>query len=64
MIDYFFKLCNDKQIIQYMEDPLHFNDIIGWNKLLTKFKDSKVKIGSRRVYSTLEKAKKNCETYS
>lgn len=61
MIDYYFKLCSDKPIISYIEDPLYHGDFVGWNKLMNKFKDTKVKIGSRRLYQNIEKAKKHCE---
>lgn len=61
MIDYYFKLCNDKPIISYLEDPLHFTDFVGWNKMINKFKDHRVKLGSRRLYDNLEKLRKHCE---
>jgi len=44
-----------------MEDPLSSSDLKGWQKLLTKFKDSKVKFGSRKLYNSLENAKRLCE---
>ncbi|CAD8044068.1 unnamed protein product [Paramecium primaurelia] len=61
LIDYYFKLCQEKPIIVYLEDPIHHSDIVGWTKITNKFKDSKVKLGSRRLYSNIEKAKKHCE---
>lgn len=45
-------------VIVYMEDPICSSDIKGWQKLQTKFKDSKVKFGSRKVYCNLESARK------
>lgn len=34
-------------------------DAAGWTKMQSKFKDSKVRIGSRKLYSTVENLKKN-----
>ncbi|CAK92439.1 unnamed protein product (macronuclear) [Paramecium tetraurelia] len=64
LIDYYFKLCQEKPIIVYLEDPIHHTDIVGWTKITNKFKDSKVKLGSRRLYSNIDKAKKHCEILS
>lgn len=47
-----------------MEDPICSSDIKGWQKLLLKFKDSKVKFGTRKLYNNLENAKKLCEEAS
>jgi enolase len=44
-----------------MEDPICSTDTKAWVKLLTKFKDSKVKFGSRKLYNNLESTKKLCE---
>lgn len=41
-------------MIQYLEDPIFSGDHKSWHKLQTKFKDSKVQIGSRKLYHTLE----------
>jgi len=40
-----------------VEDPLAEEDVEGWRKLLLKFKDSKVELGSRRLYSNMKKLK-------
>ena len=52
-----FKLCNDRPLIGYLEDPMAEEDVEGWRKLLLKFKDSKVEIGTRKLYSNINKLK-------
>lgn len=44
-------------MIGYLEDPLAEEDVEGWRKLLLKFKDSKVEIGTRKLYSNINKLK-------
>lgn len=33
------------------------DDVEGWRKILTRFKDSKVELGTRKLYSNLAKSK-------
>lgn len=69
LIEYYFKLSQDRPLIQYMEDPLFSGDHKGWLKLLVsnffyikkaRFKNTNVKIGSRKVITTVEQATANC----
>lgn len=40
MIDYLVKLCTDKPIIMYLEDPLAATELAAWKKLRTKLSDT------------------------
>lgn len=33
LIDYYFKLCTERPLISYIEDPIFSEDLVGWNKL-------------------------------
>ncbi len=48
-------------VIQYIEDPVFTDDIEGWHKLLAKFNEHRVKIGSRKLYANLSDAKKHSD---
>lgn len=51
MIDYLFKLLQEKPSIVYLEDPLASSEKGAWRKLITKIRDTEatknVKIGTR-----------------
>lgn len=50
MIEFYYKLCQDKPIISYMEDPLLTTDDVAYNKMIEKFASHpSVKIASRKV---------------
>jgi enolase len=34
LIEYYFKLANDKPLISYYEDPVFTEDLVAWGKLL------------------------------
>jgi enolase len=48
-------------VITYLEDPIHSAEHGSWFKLTEKFKSTKVKIGSRNLYTSLENIKKVSE---
>ncbi|EGR33909.1 hypothetical protein IMG5_031500 [Ichthyophthirius multifiliis] len=56
-IDYYFKLCNDKPIIGYIEDPIKSDDLDGWLKLKNKFAEKNVYISSSFLYSSVQNIK-------
>jgi enolase len=57
-VDYYFKLCTDKPVISYLEDPVPPGDLAGWAKLTAKFTGSKVRLGSRKVYADEDSIRK------
>ena len=44
------KLCADKPLISYIEEPLLSTDETGYQKLLEKLATTSVKVSSKRVF--------------
>ena len=51
LINFYVKLCQDHPMLKYLEDPLGDGDLMGWKKMLDKFKEEKpeVKICSKSL---------------
>jgi len=51
LINFYVKLCQDHPLLKYLEDPLGDGDLMGWKKMLDKFKEEKpeVKICSKSL---------------
>jgi enolase len=47
LIDYYLKYITDHPLITYLEDPIADSDLIGWNKLYTKFESKNIIISSK-----------------
>ena len=52
--EFFFKICTDHPLIEYIEDPFVENDLLGYQKILKKFKDHmpRVKIGVKNWFKS------------
>lgn len=57
LIEYFFKLINDRPLIAYINDPLNPKDVKSYIKLIERFKDkSNVVISCRRMFGETEES--------
>lgn len=47
-------MCNEHPLVEYLEDPIAELDIIGYQKVLKKFRDSvnRVKIGIKNCFKS------------
>ena len=48
-IDFYYKLCVDKPLISYLEEPLLSTDAAGYQKLLDKLTSTHAKLSSKKV---------------
>jgi len=48
-IDFYYKLCVDKPLISYLEEPLLSTDAAGYQKLLDKLASTHAKLSSKKV---------------
>jgi len=61
LADYYAKLCTDRPSLAYLEDPVVSDNYDHWIALKTKLQGKNIKLGSRKLYSSLENAKKALE---
>ena len=52
LADYFVKMVNDHPLLTYIEDPFAEGDVLGYQKILRRFKDSQVKIGVQQWFGS------------
>ncbi|KAL4445050.1 hypothetical protein ABPG74_018778 [Tetrahymena malaccensis] len=57
LADFLLKLCTDKPIIKYIQDPIKNDDLEGWSKFMAKFQGKNIQIASSFLYSTINKIK-------
>lgn len=52
LADYFVKMAQDHPLLAYIEDPFADGDILGYQKILRRFKDTQVKIGVKSWFGS------------
>ena len=52
LVEYYFKLCQEHPLIDYIEDPFAEGDLLGYQKLLRRFAQSKVRIGVKNWFKS------------
>ena len=52
LADYFLKMSNDHPLLAYIEDPCAEGDIVGYQKIMRRFKDTQVKIGVKNWFGS------------
>ena len=45
LADYYVKMANDHPLLTYIEDPFAEGDVLGYQKLMKRLKDTQVKVG-------------------
>ena len=56
LADWFVKMAQDHKLLTYIEDPFAEGDILGYQKMMRRFKDTQVKVGVKSWFgSDLEK---------
>ena len=52
--EYFVKMCNEHPLVEYLEDPLAENDVIGYQKIIKRFREGmpKVKVGIKNWFKS------------
>ena len=52
LADWFVKLAQDHPLLAYIEDPFADGDVLGYQKILRRFKDTQVKIGVKNWFGS------------
>ena len=52
LADWFVKMAQDHPLLTYIEDPFAEGDILGYQKILRRFKDTQVKIGVKNWFGS------------
>ena len=52
MADWFVKMAQDHPLLAYIEDPMADGDIVGYQKVLRRFKDTHVKVGVKNWFGS------------
>lgn len=52
LADYFVKMAQDHPLLAYIEDPFAEGDILGYQKILRRFKDTQVKVGVKNWFGS------------
>ena len=52
MADYFVKMAQDHPLLAYIEDPMADGDIVGYQKILRRFKETHVKVGVKNWFGS------------
>lgn len=52
LADYFVKMAQDHPLLAYIEDPFAEGDVLGYQKILRRFKDTQVKIGVKNWFGS------------
>jgi enolase len=54
MTEYYYKMCNEHPLIEYIEDPFAENDVHGNQKILRKFREHmpRVKLGVKNWFKS------------
>ena len=52
LADWFVKLAQDHPLLAYIEDAFADGDILGYQKLIRRFKDTQVKIGVKNWFGS------------
>ena len=56
LADWFVKLAQDHPLLTYLEDPFAEGDVLGYQKIMRRFKDTQVKVGVKAWFgSDMEK---------
>jgi enolase len=52
LTDYLFKMANDHPLLTYIEDPFAQGDIVGYQKVINKFKETKMCISVKNWFGS------------
>ena len=52
MADWFVKMAQDHPLLAYIEDPMADGDIVGYQKILRRFKGTHVKVGVKNWFGS------------
>ena len=52
LADWFVKMAQDHPLLTYIEDPFAEGDVLGYQKILRRFKDTQVKIGVKNWFGS------------
>ena len=52
LADWFVKLAQDHPLLTYIEDPFADGDVLGYQKILRRFKDTQVKVGVKSWFGS------------
>ena len=52
LADWFVKMAQDHPLLAYIEDPFAEGDILGYQKILRRFKGTHVKIGVKNWFGS------------
>ena len=52
MADWFVKMAQDHPLLAYIEDPMADGDIVGYQKIIRRFKETHVKVGVKNWFGS------------
>ena len=52
LADYFVKMAQDHPLLSYIEDPFAEGDVLGYQKIMRRFKGTQVKIGVKNWFGS------------
>ncbi len=52
LADYFVKMAQDHPLLTYIEDPFAEGDVLGYQKILRRFKETQVKVGVKNWFGS------------